>query len=1431
MKLQNGYELEKLKGVFSVAPCGVALFRAKDQTALYYNDAYYKLVGYTPEEYAAQVDGDYQKLIFAGEQPVHARITETIASTGGVSAAEYRIVQKSGDVRWVRMSSSAITVNGMDCSLCFFEDITPEKDSFVQLRLVAESIGESISVLLLKKEGQELLYANSTFYEWVGASREEYNSDTLRYNMSFVAEEDRDDMAAAIHKAIFTGEPQELEYRFLRPGEAMRWMNRRLTAVRRDEAGAYLIVSIVTDITDKKELEQKLAFERERYRDVVDNMPSGFVKIRLHRDGSAQPLFINQTFCDMTGVTAEQCMALYREDSFAGVHPDDLERMHRIASGFRVGDTASYAVRLQKGDSDWTWMRITTAVREENGETVLYNSYLDISEEQENRLMMDSLLNELPGGIAFFKIADTMVCQYFNDGFAALSGRSRQELEGIFQTADLFEHAVFPADIQPLSEEIRAHAAKEEPINTTFRFLTKNGEVRWAHMNASRLREEDGCPVYYCVFTEPSRQNMLYRSIADESSVGILVSDEKTHEIYYANRMFRELMHLTEENFAGRKCYEYVLGKDCACEDCAARNLPAGETKETIKYFPEIGVYVRVRSTLVSWLGRNALVEYASDVTEIYQKQLQQQTLLNSVPSGLGIYEIDRGVARQVYMNDYYYQMTGEPRESREAKVKGSILNVVHPDDCQAIQGIIGRLVGGENFGYVDHRVACRNSGYRWFRLTASVVSREGEKLTVYCSYTDLDETITAQRKLEQANGIIQRQLEAEQEQRKLLEKDSIAVYRYNMTKDQLVEYHTERQDVTQFAAGASGDSIIEKLRKGIPMEQDKRRMEEYLDNESNISLFRSGVTERSMEYRVRQSDGRLHWRRMNTRFGRDAFSNDIVSYTYIRDVDFEKKKELAAESLVDEETDYVILLNASENVCRLLRLRGDFKQFDDWQVGERVEFNILSTSDRLASILPEDREGVCRFFNRAALVDGLKKQSVITVTFRQSAEGEKTRRKKVRAFYLDETREDIIIARRDITDLYEEEQEQKHILQKALDEAQTANRAKTTFLSNMSHEIRTPINAIIGMTELARGDTKEPEMRESLEVILNSSQYLLSIINDILDMSRIESGKFTLDSQWISPMELLNPCIEMIRPVAEAKHIEFITPSFDRIGPYEYYVDVLKTQRMLMNILNNACKFTGEGGKIRLSFRNKSHDESTSVDLITIEDTGCGMSKKFLPRVFDPFAQERNIYSGAVQGTGLGLPLARQTALAMGGDITAESTLGVGSTFTITFPYRYRLRERGAHEAKPKQKQDLAVLKGARVLLCEDNDLNTVIAKRLLEKVGCIVDCAENGKVGVERFSASAQGAYQAVLMDIRMPEMDGLEATQAIRALDRPDARTVPIIAMSANAFDEDVKTSLEAGMNAHLAKPVEPALLYRTLCTHVCEGARDDGGSARP
>ncbi|MBE6009897.1 MAG: transporter substrate-binding domain-containing protein [Lachnospiraceae bacterium] len=381
-----------------------------------------------------------------------------------------------------------------------------------------------------------------------------------------------------------------------------------------------------------------------------------------------------------------------------------------------------------------------------------------------------------------------------------------------------------------------------------------------------------------------------------------------------------------------------------------------------------------------------------------------------------------------------------------------------------------------------------------------------------------------------------------------------------------------------------------------------------------------------------------------------------------------------------------------------------------------------------------------------------------------------------------------------------------------ALVAAESANRAKTTFLNNMSHDIRTPMNAIVGFTSLAEShiDDKE-QVQDYLGRISVSSQHLLSLINDVLDMSRIESGKMTLEESDVHLPELVHNLQTIIQENANAKQLALSFDSQDVVHE-DIVTDKLRLNQVLLNILSNAVKFTPNGGTISFCVREK---ESTSKDVANFEfrikDTGIGMSKEFQKSIFEAFTREKTSTVSGIQGTGLGMAITKSIIDMMGGTISVQSEEGAGSEFIVNLPCRISSHAAFAESEAKIQKDTLA---GKRVLLAEDNEMNQMIAETILTESGLLVEIADNGEIAVEKMNTQPAGYYDIVLMDIQMPKMDGYEAARQIRNMTDPAKANIPIVAVTANAFEEDKNTALESGMNGHLAKPYDIPKIMETL-----------------
>ncbi len=460
---------------------------------------------------------------------------------------------------------------------------------------------------------------------------------------------------------------------------------------------------------------------------------------------------------------------------------------------------------------------------------------------------------------------------------------------------------------------------------------------------------------------------------------------------------------------------------------------------------------------------------------------------------------------------------------------------------------------------------------------------------------------------------------------------------------------------------------------------------------------------------------------------------------------------------------------------------------------------------------IPDEQEKIIANLRMEHLIQKLEENSTYAFPYSAYNSSHEICRKKLQFQYLDTTKTSILCTRSDITEFYRLEQEQLLKTQKALEVAKKATQAKTDFLSRMSHDIRTPLNAILGTTALAKDETNNPAaFKEYLETIESSGRFLLGLINDILDINKIESGKIELCPKPYNVADFIRSVNYTIRPLMEKKNISF---RFDMgCNHTSILVDKLRYNQIFFNLLSNAVKYTPEGGRVEFVAEQLEAPAGIAGIRNYVRDNGIGMSKAYMEHLFEPFTRDSTAMINQTEGSGLGLAIVKSIVDSMGGTIRVNSALGTGTEFIVDL-YVPICADIGSeiHSEKACQNIDFSQ---KRILLVEDNAININIAKKLLEKKKCSVTVATNGQEAIDTFSASQEYFFDAILMDIRMPILDGLQASKAIRSLKRMDAKNVPIIAMTADAFREDINRTEKAGMNAHLSKPVYPEKLYAAL-----------------
>ena len=746
----------------------------------------------------------------------------------------------------------------------------------------------------------------------------------------------------------------------------------------------------------------------------------------------------------------------------------------------------------------------------------------------------------------------------------------------------------------------------------------------------------------------------------------------------------------------------------------------------------------------------------------------------------------------------------------------------VHPGDQAAYRSAIRHMDAGGASASIDYRIRYTDAAksYQWERLNLTRLQQpKGQPAKVVMTSTNIETYKQAEREYAQQAEYL----------KSLSDVRLVGKGQYNLTRDRVDYYWDKGITPEEDWTAAAYSQWLGRLAGYALLAEDRQHIQDSFSAQGLLKALAEGRNTVELAYPVDAGPGIRPWLSVRYQTFVEPVTRDIITFAYSYDITLEVQARHIVERLVAVGYDFLALIDIKNRRFTLHAINQA-----ESGLAEGLELGVPYPLEELAEmttrrISGSERARIAEANALSTILAQLEAAPSYTSQF-TLLQGDELRRKSVLYSYLDGQRDCLLCCRSDITAMYRQNQLQLDLVDKARKAAEKASLAKTDFLARMSHDIRTPMNTIIGMTHLAMDETGDPAaIKGDLKKIQSAGEFLLGLINDILDMSTIENGGFTLHPAPYPYSDFLKTLTAMFDPLCRDKAIT-LTLEPGKEDPI-LLVDRVRFNQIFFNLLSNAVKFTPEGGHILFRNRSRLTGAGTLACDFTVADTGCGMGPEFMERLFTPFTQEDTAITAQGQGSGLGLSIAHSIVTQMGGTLTAESALGAGTTMTVGLELPL---VQGAAPARPDAMgaqpaqalspatasqgaappPDSDTLAGRHILLAEDQPLNVEIARRLLAKAGVSVDVAGDGAQAVAAFRDSAPGTYDAILMDIRMPVMTGLAAARAIRALPRPDAGAIPIVALTANAFSSDVQDSLDSGMDAHLGKPIEPLLLYQTL-----------------
>ena len=752
------------------------------------------------------------------------------------------------------------------------------------------------------------------------------------------------------------------------------------------------------------------------------------------------------------------------------------------------------------------------------------------------------------------------------------------------------------------------------------------------------------------------------------------------------------------------------------------------------------------------------------------------------------------------YANEEMARMLGyDAVEELIEAIDGKVINTIHPDDReQVIKDIGDEYYEGLTYE-TTYRMPRKDGSCFWTVDKGKVVQTEDGKLAIISACYDMTSFVERHKKLEEKNMLSQATI------------DNIpgGYHRCSLEEGHPFLYISNRFLAILGWTREEIRTIFDNKFDNMLHPDDRNLSSDYV---TRILDTRGHGSEKDQIYRLLGKDG-YHWVTDATTLVKSGnqtfFQGNITDFTDFVKAKEKKEQEIELQREIIEGLgkEYFSVLAVELDKDRVLSYR------ESGENGKIISDFCRKCGNRWSKIIPSYAETMVsdntngEFENQLGLETLRSQEKDYSMTYEFKLEtGINYHQVRVAFVKKKDGTRMAVVGTRNIDSLIKKERMQEEKLKKAYVAAENANKAKTEFLNNMSHDIRTPMNVILGYNQLMKSQLTESKQLDYQKKIEQSGKLLLAIINNVLDMARIESGKIKVDENYERVGEVIDEIISTFSSEAEEKEIH-LSGSM-KVTHRNILCDGTKIREIYVNLVSNAMKYTPRGGNVTITVEELPCEKEGYMKVKSeIKDTGIGMSKEYLPTLFEPFSREQNTTTGRIGGTGLGMPIVKKMVDLMGGSIEVASELGKGTVFTFTLMHKIADRKFYSQKTEAAETSEMGKnLSGKHVLLAEDNDLNAEIAVTVLEETGIVIERVEDGIQCVNRVVQMSPGTYDLILMDIQMPNMDGYQAAQCIRHLDDKMKAEIPIIAMTANAFAEDRKKAFDAGMNGHIAKPID-------------------------